>query len=614
MKSDVGSFLDDRQFRSADVRDATITSYEGNGVYVCQILDTGASVRAIAAVNLGLLDVGTHCVIAPMAAGGAANAQWRIVTADTATANLPTVPPRTVGLGPTLARIAANPTILTAGGAAVDVVVEGSGLTAGPTYGDPGIFDWIAPDITSTRVLAHVKALATVAVGTVTTTGTSVVGTLTNFTHFASGQLFVIAGQLLRIDTITDDTHLTLTSGPTADVTDSAYSVGYAITAADVTVSDFFQVIATPSLPVILYGNTSADGAHDGGTIFKYVTPGDTLTVLHSFNTAVDSAWHPFGQMALVGNVLYFACIADGGSGYGAIFKFNLGTSTLTLVHAFDGATSGANPYGGLLQVSGILYGTTFGGGANSAGTIYKIDPSTDTLTVLASLDPNTTGRGGLIVTYDGAAIYTGAAEAGDGGSGGGTVLRINSDDTITLLYTYPFAYVDLYGSPNLESVNGDGAGTLYLVTQTGSNGDGNIGSIDRYVIATNTWTRLVEFTPAGAEGHNPTGPLTKVGTVWYGNANAGATSNKGSIFRFDPSGPTVTGVHDFTGADGDSPLRGGLYPVGTKLYITTYAGGANSIGALGVLDTASDTYALLHSFAVADGDSPDNCRLISAP
>src|ERR1022692_3753285 len=66
-----------------------------------------------------------------------------------------------------------------------------------------------------------------------------------------------------------------------------------------------------------------------------------------------------------------------------------LPAQTLTTLFSFDG-TDGAGPQAGLVQATnGDLYGTTYGGGTNSAGTIFKITPG-GTLTTLYSFCPPT--------------------------------------------------------------------------------------------------------------------------------------------------------------------------------------------------------------------------------
>src|SRR5437773_1023085 len=61
-----------------------------------------------------------------------------------------------------------------------------------------------------------------------------------------------------------------------------------------------------------------------------------------------------------------------------------LPAQTFTVLHNFDG-TDGGNPEAGLVQATdGNFYGTTFFGGADGQGTVFKITPS-GTLTTLYS-------------------------------------------------------------------------------------------------------------------------------------------------------------------------------------------------------------------------------------
>ncbi|MFY9739997.1 MAG: choice-of-anchor tandem repeat GloVer-containing protein [Candidatus Cybelea sp.] len=59
------------------------------------------------------------------------------------------------------------------------------------------------------------------------------------------------------------------------------------------------------------------------------------------------------------------------------------------MLYSFGASEDGANPYAGLVNINGTLYGTTAYGGANGDGTVFSITPS-GTETVLYSF------KGGL--------------------------------------------------------------------------------------------------------------------------------------------------------------------------------------------------------------------------
>jgi hypothetical protein len=58
--------------------------------------------------------------------------------------------------------------------------------------------------------------------------------------------------------------------------------------------------------------------------------------------------------------------------GCGTVFKLTQAGDE-TVVHAFSGATDGMMPGAAMIDLDGALYGTTFGGGAASSGTVFKL-------------------------------------------------------------------------------------------------------------------------------------------------------------------------------------------------------------------------------------------------
>jgi uncharacterized repeat protein (TIGR03803 family) len=63
-------------------------------------------------------------------------------------------------------------------------------------------------------------------------------------------------------------------------------------------------------------------------------------------------------------------------SNAGTLFSINLNGSNYSTLHSFGASGDGINPYASLINVNGILYGTTAYGGVNgnSAGTVFKLE------------------------------------------------------------------------------------------------------------------------------------------------------------------------------------------------------------------------------------------------
>src|SRR5436190_2003791 len=96
-----------------------------------------------------------------------------------------------------------------------------------------------------------------------------------------------------------------------------------------------------------------------------------TLTTLYSF-TGSDGARPYAGLIADASGNLYGTTDNGGASGYGTVFKVTP-TGTETVLYSFTGGSDGAYPLAGLIaDASGNLYGTTYLGGANGYGTVFK--------------------------------------------------------------------------------------------------------------------------------------------------------------------------------------------------------------------------------------------------
>jgi uncharacterized repeat protein (TIGR03803 family) len=281
-----------------------------------------------------------------------------------------------------------------------------------------------------------------------------------------------------------------------------------------------------------LYGTTYLGGSKELGTVFK-VTPGGALTTLHTFDGADGS--EPLAGLVEAANGDFYGTTNMGGSeGGGAIFKITP-SGTLTTLHSFcsqSGCTDGTNPYAALVQgIDGNLYGTTLGGGSSKGfGTVFKITPS-GTLTTLHSFcKPSGCPDGqfpqtGLVQATNG--NFYGTTIAG-GTYGNGTIFAITPTGKLT---------------------------TLYNVCSQSGCPDGN------YLYA-----NLIQATDGNL----------------YGIMDVGGANAAGTIFKITPGGALTT-LYNFCSQGG---CPDGQYPSGAlvqatdgNLYGTTADGGANGYG-----------------------------------
>jgi len=280
-------------------------------------------------------------------------------------------------------------------------------------------------------------------------------------------------------------------------------------------------------------------------------------------------------------------------------------------IHAFTGATinsDGAAPTSQLTpNSSGVLFGTTQAGGANSfagtngtalsCGTMFSLIPNFDgtawteqTLFSFGSQAWFPTGR----LTYDrtgdilyGTALYGGGS--GCGGAGCGAVYQLTAptsgvSSTQTILFTFLGAADG--GLPNAHLLQDPSTGIIYGTTrQGGTSGCGGIGCGVVFMltppVSGSVWTEtgLYKFT-GGKDGSTPLDINMDASGNIYGATAGGGAFGKGVVFKLTAAakGPwTETVLRSFRGdRDGAYPASGVVVDKSGNLYGTTSQGGGD--------------------------------------
>ena len=234
-----------------------------------------------------------------------------------------------------------------------------------------------------------------------------------------------------------------------------------------------------------LYGTTESCGSSSFyGTIFKVVSAGK-FTVLHVFNGGSSDGANPFyGHLTMdkTGN-LYGVTGAGGASGKGLLYKLSK-KGTFTVLHSFAGGTSdGCSPNGSVVQdKAGNLYGTTFGCGSNSRGTIWKVSKNGNE-TILHNFAGGTSD--GCIpvagVTRDSKGNLYGVATA-CGANTYGVLYELGVSGAITLLHSFDssdgaWPYGEVW-----RAGNGALFGTTYIGGDLNCNHPNGCGTVWSYV------------------------------------------------------------------------------------------------------------------------------------
>jgi len=122
------------------------------------------------------------------------------------------------------------------------------------------------------------------------------------------------------------------------------------------------------------YGPTVNGGVGIGfGTIFK-LDPEGNVSTLYSFSPSSSKAGEPLSLIqANDGNLYGTAALGGKTTNDGSLFEITP-SGVFTRLYSFSG-TAGTTPNTALVQdTTGILYGTSIGGGKSNAGTVYKLN------------------------------------------------------------------------------------------------------------------------------------------------------------------------------------------------------------------------------------------------
>ncbi|HET6275964.1 MAG TPA: choice-of-anchor tandem repeat GloVer-containing protein [Candidatus Cybelea sp.] len=321
---------------------------------------------------------------------------------------------------------------------------------------------------------------------------------------------------------------------------------------------------------------------------------------LHLFKGGGDGA-NPYDALTPLNGSLYGVTYGDklGSSGLGTVFRISA-SGEESVLYRFKGSPSdGAEPVGKLVAMNGMLYGTSYNGGAKNLGTVFAISPAGKEHLVYSFQggSDGTNPAAGLTVA-DGK-FYGTTVDSGGASQGDGTVFEVTPAGAEHVLHTFqgfptdgesPYGQLLLVGNE------------LYGTTQNGgANHDGTV-----FAMSTAGKERFVYSFAGPPDGGLAIGGLIKVGASFYGTTEDGGSANGGAIFKVSNAGKEQV-VYSFKGQplDGSTP-RDSLVEVKGSLYGTTYDGGKNSMGSIFETTTAGKEQ-MLYSFKgePKDGANP---------
>ncbi len=335
-----------------------------------------------------------------------------------------------------------------------------------------------------------------------------------------------------------------------------------------------------------------------------------------SFQTIYSFKGSPDGQMPVAGliytNGTFYGTTEGGGAPHrhGVIGAsgtvFSLVGDTEQVIYSFGKPHDGSDPEGSLVDVDGLLYGTTNSGGDNNSGTIFQVSPAGEEQ-VLHRFNGGANGEKPVSNLLYRHGRFFGTNAQGSS-LGDGTVFSMAPSGKVRVLVTLDGYPTGAYPTGGLTEIKGKLYGTT-SVGGTGTNCNGGCGTV--FELLPRNGYRVVYNFQGGSDGAAPLSGVVGIDGTIYGTTSTGGTGTCacGTVFKITPDG-TKTILHSFAGG-ADGKVAGGLTAVGQVLYGTTQQGGGESndcyyysCGTVFEITEQGDL-TTLHAFQGSDGANP---------
>ncbi|MGH9498551.1 MAG: choice-of-anchor tandem repeat GloVer-containing protein [Terriglobales bacterium] len=235
-----------------------------------------------------------------------------------------------------------------------------------------------------------------------------------------------------------------------------------------------------------LYG-TTPDGGNSGEGVVYELSPqggGWQQTVIHAFTGGNDGAVGSLGSLLLAPDGNFYGVSELGGANQaGTVFRLSPadgGKWKFATLYSFAGQPDAGFPYGGLItDGKNDFYGTTYYGGANGVGAVFKLDLNAKKETVIYNFkEGNDGGNPTTTLVFDGVGnMYGTTSMGGFPACDCGTVFELSpvrGQDTWTETVLHRFREKPDGGYP-YYGLTADPSGNLFSTTASGGNSEAGI-------------------------------------------------------------------------------------------------------------------------------------------
>lgn len=364
----------------------------------------------------------------------------------------------------------------------------------------------------------------------------------------------------------------------------------------------FIAISLSAQDPLRIWGLTPFGGANNKGTVFSVNADGTDFNTVFDFTE--ESGWGPEGGLCLAPNGLLYGLTTFGGEGSpaaGTLFTIDPSSGAFNKLRDFSISNGGFNWGTPFVGDDGMIYGAGYAG-TDGGGSIYRIDPSTNTYTELHALHQATDGGAitGRLLHGDDGLIYGTASQGGANGEAGTLFSYDPAGDVFTRLHDFDGADG---GRTPYGGVCQAGNGVLYGTTYEG--GLNNRGIIYKFDVANDVFTKIHDMDEDN--GGNCWNSMLRLGPdLLLGGVATGSLNSGGYLFTLVPSMDEVTLVTNFSLLTGANPVGDLVTGADGELYGLLSQGGTGAFGTLCRFDATTYQPSVLHHFTGgSDGGLP---------
>jgi uncharacterized repeat protein (TIGR03803 family) len=347
-----------------------------------------------------------------------------------------------------------------------------------------------------------------------------------------------------------------------------------------------------------LYGTAQGGGScgetSGCGIVYELSPTGGstwTQTVLNTFS-GTNGAYLQGGVIFDAAGNLYGVTSQGGANNAGVVFELSptSGGWTEQVLWNFTGGSDGGAPVAGIvLDGAGNVYGTTSTGGTSNAGVLYQLTQSSSVWTenvILNFADNAATGPSALAIDAAGN-LYGTATNGQSHGFDFGDVYELSAASGWTVTPIFSFYGTYERGTHPTNGVTLDAGGNLYGMTQ-GVVLTCCAGVV--YELQSPSWTEDVlerfQYGIFGGIRNFPSGPVTvdALGNVYgaIGNDDEGANRTyDGFVFRIGPSGNAQYTFPTLLPENRYYPVGGLAIDSAGNVYGVTFPSSSNSAAAV---------------------------------